>query len=70
VSQVAVAGMSKNSPDLRFEADFLDFRLWEESGSRVERMPAESHPSSKLAGTPIRDDETVAKMGHSKFVLD
>jgi hypothetical protein len=28
------------------------------------RMPTEAHPTSKLAGTPISDDETVAKMGH------
>ena len=27
-------------------------------------MPTEAHPTSKLAGTPISDDETVAKMGH------
>jgi hypothetical protein len=26
--------------------------------------PTEAHPTSKLAGTPISDDETVAKMGH------
>jgi hypothetical protein len=33
-------------------------------GSDVARMPTEAHPTSKLAGTPISDDETVAKMGH------
>jgi hypothetical protein len=27
-------------------------------------MPSEAHPTGKLAGTPISDDETVAKMGH------
>jgi hypothetical protein len=26
-------------------------------------MPTEAHPTSKLAGTPIFDDETIAKMG-------
>ena len=32
-------------------------------------MPTEAHPTSKLAGTPISDDETVAKMGHPDFVV-
>jgi hypothetical protein len=29
--------------------------------------PPKLTPTSKLAGTPISDDETVAKMGHSNF---
>jgi hypothetical protein len=31
-------------------------------------MPTEAHPTSKLAETPISDDETVATMGHPDFV--
>jgi hypothetical protein len=31
------------------------------------RMPTEAHPTSKAGGTPISDDETVEKMGHTSF---
>jgi hypothetical protein len=34
-------------------------------GSRCARMPT---PRAKLAGTPVSDDETVAKMGHPDCV--
>jgi len=33
------------------------------------RMPTEAHPTSKLAGTPISDEETVAKMGHPDLLM-
>jgi hypothetical protein len=39
-------------------------RRLNDGGSSFARMPTEAHPTSKLAGTPISDDETVAKMGH------
>jgi hypothetical protein len=35
-----------------------------EAGLRVARECPPYHPTSKLVGTPISDDETVAKMGH------
>jgi hypothetical protein len=42
----------------------LEHERLNDGGSSFARMPTEAHPTSKLAGTPIRDDETVAKMGH------
>ncbi len=32
------------------------------------RRPTEAHPTRRLAETPIRADETVAKMGTQMFV--
>jgi hypothetical protein len=46
-------------------------RPYERIGPRTRltcKMPTEAHPTSKLAGTPISDDETVAKMGHPNLL--
>jgi hypothetical protein len=68
VRQILLAGMPKNSQVFGVDADFPGFlELGREGGSRVTRKPTEAHPTNKLAGTPIRDHETVAKMGHPKF---
>jgi hypothetical protein len=47
--------------------DVFGFCRWEGKTVRAARMPTEAHPTSKLAGTPISDDETVAKMGHPRY---
>jgi hypothetical protein len=35
----------------------------------LRECPSKLTPISELAGTPISDDKTVAKIGHPKFVV-
>jgi hypothetical protein len=41
----------------------------EENRSRFARWPTEAHSTSEAGGTPIGDDESIAKMGHSDLDL-
>jgi hypothetical protein len=41
----------------------LEHERLNDGGSSFDRVPTETHPSSKLAGTPIGDDETSRRWG-------